>query len=58
MYVYGLGYSFWQSAHQPMMKLTPESVEGIHNLGGTVLGSSRGGFDHVKILDSCEKNGY
>lgn len=58
--IYGvrMGYrGFHQSQYQPMMKLTPESVEGIHNLGGTVLGSSRGGFDHVKILDACIANG-
>ena len=32
------------------MILTPESVEDIHHLGGTILGSSRGGFDLEKIL--------
>lgn len=34
---------------QPII-LTPEIVEGIHHEGGTVLGSSRGGFDLEKIL--------
>lgn len=36
--------------------LTPDNVSGIHEAGGTVLGSSRGGFDLDKILESCEKN--
>jgi 6-phosphofructokinase 1 len=32
-------------------ELTPELVANIHHEGGTVLGSSRGGFDLDKILD-------
>lgn len=28
-----------------------------HKLGGTILGSSRGGFDADKILDGIEKRG-
>eukprot|EP00957_Ditylum_brightwellii_P117431 8956731-Ditylum_brightwellii.AAC.1 len=35
----------------PPVELTPELVENIHHDGGTVLSSSRGGFDLVKILD-------
>jgi 6-phosphofructokinase 1 len=35
---------------QPII-LTPEVVENIHHQGGTILGSSRGGFDLEKILD-------
>jgi 6-phosphofructokinase 1 len=34
---------------QPVL-LTPELVEDIHHEGGTVLGSSRGGFDLEKII--------
>jgi len=34
---------------QPLI-LTPELVENIHHEGGTVLGSSRGGFDLEKII--------
>jgi 6-phosphofructokinase 1 len=33
------------------VELTPELVANIHHEGGTVLGSSRGGFDLDKILD-------
>lgn len=40
---------------QPLM-LTPETVENIHHEGGTVLGSSRGGFDLIKIIDFIQKH--
>jgi len=39
---------------QPII-LTPELVENIHYQGGTVLGSSRGGFDLDKILDFLKR---
>ena len=35
----------------PPIELTPSSVENIHHDGGTILGSSRGGFDIDKICD-------
>ena len=38
-------------------KLTPHIVKNIHKLGGTMLGSSRGGFNADKILDGIEKRG-
>jgi 6-phosphofructokinase 1 len=38
-------------------RLTPDDVEHIHKAGGTVLGSSRGGFDLTKIVDSIETRG-
>ncbi|GJQ09226.1 hypothetical protein GpartN1_g1017.t1 [Galdieria partita] len=37
--------------------LTTEKVDNIHKMGGTVLGSSRGGFDLNKIVDSIVQNG-
>ena len=40
--------------YQPVL-LTPEKVEDIHHEGGTVLRSSRGGFDIEKILDFLSK---
>jgi 6-phosphofructokinase 1 len=53
--VYGIqgGYKgFYDTAtHLQPVVLTPELVENIHHEGGTVLGSSRGGFDLDKILD-------
>jgi 6-phosphofructokinase 1 len=39
---------------QPVI-LTPELVEDIHHNGGTVLGSSRGGFDLEAILAFLKK---
>ena len=40
--------------YQPVY-LTPEKVEDIHHEGGTVLRSSRGGFDIDKILNFLSK---
>jgi len=37
--------------------LNPDNVKTIHRLGGTFLGSSRGGFDLEKIIESCTKHG-
>ena len=39
------------------IKLTPSVVKQIHKEGGTMLGSSRGGFDADKILDSFVAQG-
>jgi hypothetical protein len=41
---------FWDFEHYRPVPLTPELVANIHHEGGTVLGSSRGGFDLEKIL--------
>ncbi|KAI3792742.1 hypothetical protein L2E82_06630 [Cichorium intybus] len=37
--------------------LTPKFVNDIHKRGGTVLGSSRGGHDKLKIVDSIQDRG-
>lgn len=37
--------------------LTPKSVNDIHKRGGTVLGTSRGGHDKGKIVDSIQDRG-
>ncbi len=45
------GYrGFWDFDNYQPVELTPELVANIHHEGGTVLGSSRGGFDLEKIL--------
>jgi len=52
--VYGIqgGYrGFHDFEKYPPIELTPELVQNIHHEGGTVLGSSRGGFDIDKIVD-------
>ena len=36
-------------------QLTPQSVANLHNIGGTTLGSSRGGHDTQKIVDALEQ---
>mmetsp|Transcript_28567 Transcript_28567/g.47558 ORF Transcript_28567/g.47558 Transcript_28567/m.47558 type:complete len:541 (+) Transcript_28567:49-1671(+) len=51
--VYGIqgGYrGFYDFENYHPVELTPELVANIHHEGGTVLGSSRGGFDLEKIL--------
>lgn len=39
------------------ISLTPKSVNVIHKRGGTVLGTSRGGHDTTKIVNSIEDRG-
>lgn len=39
-------------------RLLPADVVDIHTLGGTILKSSRGGWDLAKISDSIEQNGF
>jgi 6-phosphofructokinase 1 len=41
---------FYDFENYTPVELTPELVANIHHEGGTVLGSSRGGFDLEKIL--------
>jgi 6-phosphofructokinase 1 len=57
--VYGIqgGYrGFYDpSPHLQPVLLTPDFVDGIHHEGGTVLGSSRGGFDLDKILSFLQQ---
>jgi 6-phosphofructokinase 1 len=45
------GYrGFYEDFPNNWVELTPENVDTIHNLGGTVLGSSRGGFNGKEII--------
>lgn len=39
----------------PVIHLTPDLVDDIHNLGGTILGSSRGGCIVDQIVDALER---
>ena len=57
--VYGIrwGYKgFYTDKEKNWMALTPEVVKNIHKQGGTILGSSRGGFEAEKILDSLKES--
>lgn len=51
--VYGIvgGYKGFYDPKTPPINLTVDSVENIHHGGGTILGSSRGGFELDKICE-------
>ena len=50
------GYNgFVDEVQYPPIELTPGVVENIHHSGGTILSSSRGGFDLEKILAFLKK---
>ncbi|KAJ8464773.1 hypothetical protein OPV22_027325 [Ensete ventricosum] len=49
------GYKGFYSCNT--VDLTPKSVNDIHKRGGTILGTSRGGHDTSKIVDSIEDRG-
>ncbi len=57
IYGYRYGYEGLVTEGQPPLHLTPESVMHIHEQGGTMLGSSRGGQDPEKIVDNLEAHG-
>ncbi|GFP98860.1 ATP-dependent 6-phosphofructokinase 7 [Phtheirospermum japonicum] len=40
-----------------MIPLTPKVINDIHKRGGTIVGTSRGGHDTTKIVDSIEDHG-
>lgn len=56
--VFGCRYGF-RGMYSPngWRRLTPDDVIHIHKDGGTILGSCRGGFDLVKIVDAIETHG-
>lgn len=50
------GYvGFMPEENLPTMPLDPDVVDDIHNMGGTILGSARGGSDVIKIVDALEQ---
>eukprot|EP00466_Bigelowiella_natans_P001443 jgi/Bigna1/77700/fgenesh1_pg.49_\ len=57
-YIWGvkMGYAGIWKKEIPWLRLTPSSIIGINELGGTILGSSRGGFNLEAIVDSLGKN--
>jgi len=56
--VFGLKYGYeglsYRYGHEPV-ELTPDSVEGINEKGGTILGSSRGSQDVGEMVDTLEQ---
>jgi 6-phosphofructokinase 1 len=58
--IYGFRYGFEgmvERHDRPPVRLGPESVADIHQQGGTVLGTSRGGQDAGEMVDTLEKLG-
>lgn len=56
---YGIqyGYAGLADSQYPVQLLTPKLVDSINNEGGTILGSSRGMQDPVKMVDRLEELG-
>ncbi|MFZ5766061.1 MAG: ATP-dependent 6-phosphofructokinase [Thermodesulfobacteriota bacterium] len=58
--IYGFPYGYEGLAsrhgHRPLL-LTPEQVAGINEMGGTILGSSRGNQDVADMVDTLERLG-
>lgn len=57
--VYGIKYGYmgiYQEPKDSYIKLSTELVKNIHKNGGTILGSSRGGFDLDKIIGGLLAN--
>ena len=58
--IYGIkwGYGgFYNEDFKNWIELSPKYVTDIHIQGGTILGSSRGGFDAPKMADALVKQG-
>lgn len=57
--IYGIrwGYRGFYEDPKYWIKLDGEKVHGIQNLGGTILGSSRGGFDGEKMIEALKTRG-
>jgi len=51
------GYRGFYENPDYWIKLTSEKAVGIQNIGGTILGSSRGGFDAPKMMAALEERG-
>jgi 6-phosphofructokinase 1 len=56
--VFGFPYGYeglsYRYGHTPL-ELTPDEVDGIHEQGGTILGSSRGPQDVSEMVDTLER---
>lgn len=58
--VYGIpyGYRGFYSTQMKVQKLTRQRVASIHHEGGSILGSSRGGYNTKRICDAIASMGY
>lgn len=58
--VYGIKFGYqgiYSDPKDTYIRLNSQVVRDIHKTGGSILGSSRGGFELTKIVDALEKNG-
>ena len=55
--IYGIKFGYRGFYEHDWEELSPTKVKNIHHLGGTTLGSSRGGFNLDKIMDSILSKG-
>lgn len=55
--IYGVPNGYRGTYENEYLELTPKTVSSIHMRGGTILGSSRGGFNLDKILEGLAKRG-
>ena len=58
--VYGIkwGYrGFYEDFPNNWIELNQEKVKDIHHLGGTILGSSRGGFKAQEMVKAIQEMG-
>lgn len=55
--IYGIQYGYRGFYTYNWIELTPQTTKHIHKLGGTILGSSRGGFDIKKIMARIKSKG-
>jgi len=58
--IYGIHWGYkgvYSNPEKDWIRLTPKEVKTIHKQGGTILGSSRGGFDADKMLDALQERG-
>lgn len=52
--VFGVRHGYRGFYQGNWIEITPEDVELLHKVGGSMLGSSRGGFDLIQIVDAIE----
>ncbi len=56
--IYGIRYGYQglvPGFHHPPLLLDPDFVDGIHEMGGTILGSSRGRQDPKEMVDTLQR---
>lgn len=57
-HIYGVTAGYRGFYSRDPIQLSPKLVHSWHKMGGTVLETSRGGFDLCKIVDAIEAHGF